>query len=124
MDGRLSLRRRPERAGYRDRKRRASEGHQAPSDHHSARQPLGYGGLARDQDPARLGARHRGPDRAGLSRDLRLQRRGREGDRAAQDALLERGKVMSERLTPAEYEVVGIRAKLKLSMSVRSYRIF
>ena len=72
----------------------------------SARQPLGYGGLARDQDPARLGARPRGPDRAGILRDLRLQRGGREGDRAAQNALLERGKVMSERLTPAEYKVL------------------
>src|SRR5580693_6342401 len=39
-------------------------------------------------------------------RDLRLQRGGREGDRAAQNALLERGKVMFENLTRAQYETL------------------
>ena len=40
------------------------------------------------------------------ARDLRLQRGGREGHRAAQGALLESGQAMIENLTRAEYEVL------------------
>src|SRR5205807_5264516 len=42
----------------------------------------------RHQDPARSGPRDRKRERAGISRDLRLQRGGREGLGAAQGALL------------------------------------
>ena len=45
--------------------------------------------FSRDQDPPRHGAGYRRPDRAGISRDLCLQRGGREGHCAAQGALLE-----------------------------------
>src|SRR5712671_3037108 len=95
-----------ERARRRRREWRASQDHQAPSDHYAARQPLGHSRSARDQDPPRHASGHRKPDRAGISRDRRLHRGGREGHRAAQGALRKFGYLIMKNLTRAQYATV------------------
>jgi len=78
------------------------QGHQARSDHQAAGQPIGHSRLA---GPSRSCSTCYGRSKArtepASSRNLRLQRGGREGHRAAQGALLESGKVMIENLTRA-----------------------